>query len=127
VRPINALLGSYPYGDMPISRVLGQYYWTEDMNANANFWATDGIAAMGLVGVFLISLVFCLFLIFLNSITKEYNKIFLILLFYPFLSTLLNTSLFQTMWSGGGLFIIILLLFLKTDRDLTNQNNKISL
>ena len=115
VGPYNAIVNSYPYGDLPISRVVGQYYWTQDMNANANFWATDGLASMGLPGVVIISIVFTALLIVLNMITRNYNKMFLILLFIPFLGTLLNTSLFQSMWSGGGLFIMLLLYYLKTN------------
>jgi hypothetical protein len=115
IGPVNAITHSYPYGDLVISRVVGQYYWTAEMNANANFWATDGIASLGMLGVLIISVVFFFLLILLNSITRNYNKMFLVLLFIPFLGTLLNTSLFQSMWSGGGLFIMLLLFFLKTD------------
>lgn len=122
IGPVNAITKSYPYGDLAISRVIGQYYWTEDMNANANFWATDGIASFGLAGVLIVSVVFFFLLVLLNTITRNYNKMFLVLLFIPFLGTLLNTSLFQSMWSGGGFFIMLLLFFLKAnDNKIYNQ------
>ena len=115
IGPINFLTKAYPYGDLGLGQVVGRHYWTEDMNANANFWATDGFASYGLIGVIIASLVFMFILIFFNTITKKYNKIFLILIFTPFIMSLLNTSLFSTMWSGGGIFLILFLLFNKSE------------
>lgn len=122
IGPINAITGAYPYGNLQLGEVIGQYF-IGDINVNANFWATDGIASIGLIGVLVISVVLFLLLILLNTITKRYNKIFLVLLFMPFLATLLNTSLFQSMWSGGGFFIIILLLCLKTNNTMNIRDS----
>lgn len=116
IRPVDFFTQSYPYGDLGLGQVIGKHYWSQNMNANANFWATDGFAAYGLTGVVIISFVFAFVLIFLNTISKKYDKLFLLLLFIPFLGSILNTSLFSTMWSGGGFFIILLLLFIRRDQ-----------
>jgi hypothetical protein len=115
IGPINFFTKSYPYGNLDLGQVVGRFYWSEDMNANANFWATDGIAAYGLTGVVIVSIVLLFVMVLLNTITKKFDRKFILLLFIPFLSTLLNTSLFSTMWSGGGIFIIIFLLFCKKE------------
>ena len=115
IGPINFFTKSYPYGNLDVGQVVGRFYWTEDMNANANFWATDGIAAYGLAGVIIISIVFFFIIVLLNTITKKFDKRFILLLFIPFIVKILNTSLFTAMWSGGGIFIIIFLLFCKSE------------
>ena len=77
------------------------------MNANANFWATDGIAAMGLPGVALISVAATLLLALINTVTRQYDRLFATLCFLPFVITLLNQSLFSSFWSGGAFFLIV--------------------
>jgi hypothetical protein len=111
VRGLNLFTDPYPYGDLGLGQVVGQFYWTPSMNANANFWATDGIAAMGLPGVAFISLVAALLLVVLNSVTEEYNQLFVFLSFLPFVTTLLNQSLFSSFWSGGAFFLILFFAF----------------
>jgi len=123
VGPINFFTESYPYGNLDVGQVVGSFYWHDKMNANANFWATDGIAAYGLTGVIIVSLVLFFIMVLLNTITKKFDKRFILLLFIPFISTLLNTSLFSTMWSGGGIFLIIFLLFCKKEF-YSNSNSK---
>ena len=115
IGPINFFTNWYPYGDVSIGQVIGAYFVSDDLNANANFWASDGIASIGIIGVLVISIILFVIVVFLNTISKRHNQFFLILLFIPLLGTLLNTSLFQTMWSGGGFFITLLLLLLKTE------------
>lgn len=115
IGPINLFMKSYPYGSLDVGQVVGRFYWTEDANTNANFWATDGIAAYGIAGIIIVSVVLLCIMVLLNTFTKKFDKKFILLLFIPFLSTLLNTSLFTTMWSGGGIFIIIFLLFCKSE------------
>ena len=110
----NAFTHSYPYGDLILGQVVGKEYWADDMNANANFWATDGIAAMGLYGVAISSFVLFLIFVILNTFTRNYNKMFIALVFIPFIFSLLNTSLFSTLWSGGGFFLILFFSFRNT-------------
>ncbi|MEO6527838.1 MAG: hypothetical protein ABIP93_14560 [Gemmatimonadaceae bacterium] len=106
---IGKVSGAYPF-DVPVGQAVGQYYWSWDMNANANFWATDGIAAMGMVGV-VVSTVLCVLLFgVLNTVTRTHNKLFVALCFLPFLVQLFNTSLLSSIWSGGGLLLIVFFL-----------------
>lgn len=113
---INKITGYYPYGNISIGETIGFFLFDTDVNANANFWATDGIASFGIFGIIIISLIFFLFLILLNTVTKKYNRTFIILLFLGFIGTLLNTSLFSSLMSGGGIFIIISLFFLDKEQ-----------
>lgn len=111
VSGLNLFTDPYPYGDLGLGQVVGQFYWTPLMNANANFWATDGIAAIGLPGVAFISLVAALLFVVLNSVTERYDPLFVVLCFLPFVTTLLNQSLFSSFWSGGGFFLILFFAF----------------
>lgn len=106
----------YPYGTLGIGQVVGEYYWSPFMNANANFWATDGIAALGLAGVLIISVVLTAWLMVMNSVTRDYDLLFVILLFLPFVTTVLNQSLFSAIWSGGGFLLLLFLALSGTDR-----------
>lgn len=116
VNIINGLTGIYPYGKKDLGQVIGSFYWSDRMNANANFWATDGIASTGIFGILLISLIFCGYLIILNFLTRYLNKSFVVLLAIPLTFSLLNISFFSTLISGGGFFILISLLFLDKNK-----------
>ncbi|SDQ73554.1 hypothetical protein SAMN05421664_2383 [Chryseobacterium soldanellicola] len=109
INVINAITHGYPYGESSIGQVVGKEYWSDEMNANANFWATDGIAAIGDGGILLSAFIlFCIFIIF-NKISLYYNKIFLICILIPFLGTLMNTSLFTSLVTGGGFLVFLFL------------------
>jgi hypothetical protein len=116
VMGVKLLTHPYPYGNLSVAEVIGQYYFSPLMVANANFWATDGVAAMGLVGVLLTSLMCAAFFVALNSVTREYDLLFVVMCFLSFLNILLNQSLFSSIWSGGGFFILVFLLFNKKDK-----------
>ncbi len=107
IGPVNFFTQSYPYKDLGLGQVVGQYFWSDDMNANANFWATDGFAAMGLSGVMFVSIFMFFLFILMNALTKDKNTLFILLLFIPMIGSLTNTSLFSTMWSGGGFFMLL--------------------
>lgn len=113
---VDNLSGYYPYGNQSLGQVVGFHYWGDKMNANANFWATDGIASLGVLGILAISLIFCIFLILFNSLTKDFSKPFIILLSIPLTFSLLNVSFFSTLLSGGGFFLITSLLFLDKEK-----------
>lgn len=114
---VNALSHSYPFGAKSLGEAVGTEYWGEDMNANANFWATDGLAAMGDLGILFSS--FLLFLVFIlfNRISKGYNLVFLVLMLIPYIMFILNTSLFSALLTGGAFFIFLILSFSSTDQN----------
>lgn len=106
----------YPY-QYDIGHELGGYYYNRyELNANAHFWVTDGIAGGGLVGVLIISLICAGVFWLIDSAAKGHNIIFVALLISYSAINLGNTSLFITLNSGGLGFIIIFLYMLKRDR-----------
>lgn len=105
---VNAITGEYPY-DVP----LGVAVSYGSQNANANFFLTDGLAAWGLFGVFIIAVIFYILMHLIISISYRYKKADLIIIFLPTLSYLLNTSLFTTLLSNGLLILILILMSAK--------------
>ncbi len=94
---------SYPYGDLQVGQVVGQYFFSAEMNANANFWAMDGIAALGLIGVPIITVVCALMFMAMNSVTRGHNLLFVVMCFLPFAASIANVGVLQSLFSGGGL------------------------
>lgn len=111
VHGLNVLIHRNPYGDLLLGQVVGQFYYSADMNANASFWVTDGIAALGLPGVLVVSIACAILFIVINTVTREYNTLFATLCFLPFVTILLNQSLFSSFWSGGAFFLLLFFLF----------------
>lgn len=99
--PVNYFTHSYPY-EMELGRIM-----FDGMNGNAMFWPTDGIAACGLYGVAVVSVLFVLVLIVLNGLSGLMEKKYLFVLFMPIISDLLNASLFSVFSTSGLIFILI--------------------
>ncbi|KAA5535390.1 hypothetical protein [Paenimyroides baculatum] len=124
INVVNAITQSYPYENKSLGQVVGNTYFSDLTNANANFWATDGIASLGENGIIFSSIILFLILILFNRITAHYNKIFVICVLIPFLSTLLNQSLFSSLLTGGGFWIIFILSFKNMlTNSFINENN----
>lgn len=122
---INLITNNYPYGNESLGDVLGYYYYSKNVNSNAIFWATDGIAAMGQYGVIIISIIVMLFFAFLNSNFKRTNNLFMPLIFTPAILTILNASFFTTLLSGGLLLLVIMMLMFDipyTGKNLESNN-----
>ncbi|MDG4655198.1 hypothetical protein [Chryseobacterium arthrosphaerae] len=120
---INFLSQSYPYPGKSLGQVVGTNYWGEDMNANANFWATDGIAAVGDLGILLSSVLLFIIFIFFNRISKNYNFLFLVLTLIPYIMSIFNTSLFSSLFTGGALFLFLMLMFnISVNNPYINEN-----
>ena len=109
VNIINLITNLYPY-KYSIGQEVGFYFWGET-NANANFWATDGYAAIGSAGILVSSFLFFIILVFFNMLSKSYDKVFLILILVAYITQFLNTSLFQSLLTGGLLLISVFLSF----------------
>lgn len=124
INVVNAITNGYPYGEKSLGQVIGGEYWSEELNANANFWATDGFAAMGDMGIIFSGLILFVIFVIFNKISLYYNKLFLICILIPFLGTMMNTSLFTSLVTGGG-FLIFLFLSLKntTKNSYINENS----
>ena len=105
------LLVHYPY-QFSLGQEIGvAFAGTTDMDANAHFWATDGIGSMGLPGILLVSLICTLVFWVLDSAAQQHDPRLsaLIVSFSAF--NLANLSIFTTLLSGGfGLLILLLYL-----------------
>lgn len=117
INVVNSIFGGYPFGDDALGKAVWGGYSGESaddaMNANANFLATDGVAAMGIWGVLFVSIIFYFLLKYLNRISKSHNTDFVFILCLGSTLSLLNVSLFTTLLSCGLIFIIICLKYSK--------------
>jgi hypothetical protein len=110
VGPIGALIGK-SYSIEPGQLIGLEYSLSEDANFNANFWATDGIASLGVIGVIIASILLALVLRAFFNITRGMDQRAVSILLAGLWLSLLNASLFTSMLSGGGFLIYILLFF----------------
>jgi hypothetical protein len=96
----------YPY-PLSIGEVIGESLGF-DMNSNANFFATDGIASLGTAGIVVMGFVagFCLRAI--DRFVPPANLRLLCIASTPVAMSLANTSLFTTLLTGGLLALILL-------------------
>lgn len=102
-----SFLIDYPY-DLPVGRVVGEYqYGTATVNANSGIWATDGVAAAGSFGVLLIGVFLGAFLGFANRVTRTVGHDFLSVALVPLVLLMVNASMFTTLASGGGIFLVL--------------------
>lgn len=109
---INSLTGSYPYGDYAIGQMIGHEYSNSyDANFNANFWSSDGIAALGILGILPATVMMVIIVLLIDKASKYYNYLFVSLWFTGFWMTLLNAPLSTSLLSGGGLIIMCALYF----------------
>jgi len=103
-----SLFVHYPY-QMSLGQVIGFDLVAKDLNANANFYATDGYAALGAVGIVLIGPILGVFLSVANAVTARSLRL-ACAAFVPFVMIVSNSSLFTSLLSGGG-FLLLLVLY----------------
>uniref|UniRef100_UPI001E64FA9C hypothetical protein n=1 Tax=Xenorhabdus sp. PB30.3 TaxID=2788941 RepID=UPI001E64FA9C len=109
---INFFSDSYPYGKYSLGQMIGKYYsGSYDANFNANFWASDGIAALGPWGIPLITMFVLPTIWIINQVSYKINPKFTALWLTGFWFTLMNVSLTTSLLSGGGLLVIMALFF----------------
>lgn len=106
----------YPY-EKVLGLEIGQHFsGLFGLNSNAHFWATDGIAAMGLPGI-LVASVACAVLFWILDASANGHRVLFTALAYAFAAiNLTNTSLFTTFLSGGMFLSVFFLLLLPKDR-----------
>ncbi len=106
VTPINALTGAYPYGNLSLGQMIGlEYSGTIEANHNASFWASDGIAALGPIGILVVTPMVAALLYAINRFMAALDPKFVILWMCGFFMALLNVPLSTALLSGGGLII----------------------
>lgn len=110
IGPINAVFGAYPYGDRLLGQEIAQAYFNLDnANFNAGFWASDAFAALGMVGIPIVTFFACLFLKSLNEVTRHFPLRLVNLWLLGFWMALMNVPLSTALLSCGGLLVILLL------------------
>lgn len=115
IGPINALTGAYPFGELSLGQMIGlAYSGSTEANFNASFWASDGFAALGPVGVLFITPVVAGVLYLVNRSTSHLDSRFAVLWMCGFFIALLNVPLSTSLLSGGGLIICLLALGLNS-------------
>jgi hypothetical protein len=111
VHGISSLI-RYPYTDS-IGQEVGYYFFGDPRNnANANLWAVDGLAAFGIRGIVLVSVLCAIVFWILDSVTPRRQILFAVLLISYASINLANVSLFTTLITGGLLFQIVILYIL---------------
>jgi hypothetical protein len=108
IGPIRAVTNAYPYGELSLGQLIGvEYSGSPDANFNANFWASDGFAAFGLVGIPIVTLALCGVLYALNRSASRFSGRFVSLWLSGFWLALLNHPLTTALLSAGGGLIIL--------------------
>lgn len=106
----------YPY-EKALGLEIGQHYsGLFGLNSNAHFWATDGIAAMGLPGIVIASVACAILFWILDASANGHRPLFTALALAFAAINITNTSLFTTFLSGGMFWSIFFLLLLPKDR-----------
>ncbi|WP_445767943.1 hypothetical protein [Rheinheimera sp.] len=110
ISPINYLFGGYPYGGLQLGQVIGlEYSGHIEANFNANFWASDAFAAVGLIGVPIVTIVMSLIFISINRHCSVFPRQFVVLWFSGYWFSMLNFPITTALLTGGGLLLILLL------------------
>jgi O-antigen polymerase len=117
VKGLDALI-DYPYQG-PIGKEIGFFYSSNlDYNANAHLWAMDGLAGAGLWGVIAISILGGLVFWLLDNAARGHKPVFAAMTVCFAAFNLSNVSLFTSLFSGGLIFIILLLYLMPRDLSL---------
>jgi hypothetical protein len=116
ITPISTFI-DYPYAETLAKVISTHIIGTGDANANSGFWATDGIAAAGNIGVLIIGLIVgCSFCI-ANAFLKNTDIKLVTLSLIPFSMMITNVSFFTGLLSGGGVFVIAFLWLIRSPKD----------
>lgn len=113
----------YQY-DYDIPQTVGYYYYGTLVTANANFWAQDGLASFGVIGLGMTSIIAAAVFWILDSVTRGMNMKFIIPALVGILVSFANVSLFTTMVTGGLGFFILACIFLPRDDDAKSSHAK---
>lgn len=83
--------------------------------SNATFWLMDGVAAWGMAGVIIISLLFVIFKSIMNSADARCSVPIYVCISLQGIMSMINLSLFTSINTCGLLMLYLVLLFVKTD------------
>lgn len=96
-----------------IGHLVGEdYLGIPTLNANASFIASDGLASFGVIGVVVVMLLFSLFLVVLDRVTRGVQPSLSLIILLPLALTLTNGSIFTALLSFGGFLFLFIFAFL---------------
>lgn len=87
-----------------LGKILAERVLGIESQSNANFIATDGVAAWGGGGIIVIFVIYTCWLLVLDRAARGWNKLFIFPLIFPMAFVSTNASLFTMMTSFGGFF-----------------------
>ena len=118
---IVALVVQYPYGGMSVGQTVQQYLIPSSVfemgELNANFLATDGIAALGLFGVPFASALGAYVLRIMSRFVAEERTMLMVAGGTGFMLSMANTSVLTSLITGGGLVLAVLVFLAPLGRD----------
>lgn len=103
------LLVPYPY-QAQVGLEIGSFLIPGStlFNANASFWATDGIAALGFVGIVIAGVLFRVFILVVDAVIPRRVLPVACAALVPTMIGVANYSLFTSLLSGGAGLLILL-------------------
>lgn len=126
IGPIKTIFGGYPYGEYSLGQVIGiEYSGAAEANFNASFWASDGFAAAGILGLLIVTIPVIILLYFINRFSIGFSNRFTVTWCTGFFVAMLNLPLTTALLSGGGLIILLLMWY--TTRCQTKEDQKTNL
>ena len=109
-----SLLVHYPYNDT-VAHLVADYQFGRVFNANASFWASDGIASLGLPGILAIS-VFVAFVFYVVDVLSQHASVALCATALAVVAlSFTNVSVFTALLTGGLGLLAVSFRFLTTD------------
>jgi hypothetical protein len=106
--------------------MIGRYYyrWVSDVNASANLFSGEGVAAGGVIGVLVIGALLAGWLRFLDWSGRNWSPMFLVLLMVPVAMALTNAHLSTVLLSFGGALITAFLVFYRPGRSHSRRSRR---
>ena len=106
IKVVNALTGTYPY---KVS--IGEAVAGNGSNSNATFLLMDGVAAWGIIGCIISAFFFILIKSTLNPLSYRYKYFSLIIILLYSFNSVINTSLFTSLFSFGIIVFYLIMRF----------------
>lgn len=111
----------YPY-QYPVGQEIGlAFAGTTNLDATANFWATDGMESMGLPGILLISVFCALVFWLLDSLARRHDPRLIALIITYAAYNIANISIFTSLLSGGLALLMLVVYVMPVELEAANE------
>ena len=119
IKVVNSITHSYPYKESIGKAVAGN-----GSNSNATFLLMDGVAACGMIGCIIAALLFILIKSTLNPLMYRYKYFSLIIILLYSFNSVINTSLFTSLFSFGLIVFYLIMRNVSFDALAYESNSK---